>query len=591
MIEQVEITLKSKSRSFHLVTNEILSQLPKLPKTGILQLLSDMKRRLILTMVLLISIVAGAKEKGTTVAHFSQFTYTGQDDYYRENPLTDAAQFYNPILPGWYSDPAICRVGEDYWLVTSTFGYYPGVPLYHSRDLVNWQLVGNILCRPSQLAYLKGQSIDKGGIYAPTIAYNPQNQTYYMITTDVGKGHFYVTTRDPWGEWSDPVFLPQIGGIDPAFFFDDDGQAYIVHKEDTEGQPKWSNHRSIRFIRFNVETGQTYGDDIPLREEGVGLEEQLPRDEGPHLYKIRGKYYLICAEGGTSWAHSEVAYKADSVFGPYKRWPRSPMLTQRLRKAGAKYGVSCTGHADLVETPNGEWWAVFLGCRQWQDGTEQLGRETFMMPVKWSLDGYPYITQTRDSIPLMLRREGVVRKEKTTYGNFAWNDDFSSSELRPEWLSLRGPLPVGCSQKKGLHLACSSETARGTQTPAYLGRRIQHHKFTVETTLSFSPTTGDAAGILIFKNEAHQYFLCVTTDGIALRRINKRGFDILAQAPLAQSGTVNLKVVCRGLTYDFYYQPTGSDWLLLASDIDVRHVSSSVGGFTGTTIGLYAEHE
>ena len=472
-----------------------------------------------LAVVLLTSaVVAGAKEKGATVAHFSQFTYTGQDEYYQENPLTDAAQFYNPILPGWYSDPAICRVGEDYWLVTSTFGYYPGVPLYHSRDLVNWQLVGNILRRPSQLAYLRGQSIDKGGIYAPTIAYNPQNQTYYMITTDVGKGHFYVTTRDPWGEWSDPVFLPQIGGIDPAFFFDDDGQAYIVHKEDTEG--------------------------------------------------------------GTSWAHSEVAYKADSVFGPYRRWPRSPMLTQRLRKAGAKYGVSCTGHADLVKTPNGEWWAVFLGCRQWQDGTEQLGRETFMMPVKWSLDGYPYITQTRDSIPLMLRREGVVRKAETTFGNFTWHDDFSSRGLRPEWLSLRGPLPEGCGQKKGLHLACSSETARGTQTPAYLGRRIQHHKFTVETTLSFSPSVGDAAGILIFKNEAHQYFLCVTADGIALRRISKRGFDTLAQAPLALSGAVGLKAVCRGLAYDFYYQPAGSDWQLLANDVDVRHVSSSVGGFT-----------
>ncbi|MBQ8065897.1 MAG: glycoside hydrolase family 43 protein [Prevotella sp.] len=553
--------------------------------------MKDTKKLLMLAMMLMMAVAAGAKEKGATEAHFSQFIYTGQDDYYQENPLTDAAQFYNPILPGWYSDPAICRVGEDYWLVTSTFGYYPGVPLYHSRDLVNWQLVGNILRRPSQLAFLRGQSIDKGGIYAPTIAYNPQNQTYYMITTDVGKGHFYVTTRDPWGEWSDPVFLPQIGGIDPAFFFDDDGQAYIVHKEDTEGKPKWSNHRSIRFIRFDVETGQTYGDDMPLREEGVGPEEQLPRDEGPHLYKIHGKYYLICAEGGTSWAHSEVAYKSDSVFGPYKRWPRSPMLTQRLRKAGAKYGVSCTGHADLVETPNGEWWAIFLGCRQWQDGTEQLGRETFMMPVKWSLDGYPYITQTRDSIPLTLRREGVVRKAETTFGNFTWRDDFSSRELRPEWLSLRGPLPEGCYQKKGLHLACSQETARGTQTPAYLGRRIQHHKFTVETTLSFCPAAGDAAGILIFKNEAHQYFLCVTADGIALRRINKRGFDTLAQAPLASSGDIGLKAVCRGLAYDFYYQPTGSDWQLLVGDVDVRHVSSSVGGFTGTTIGLYAEHQ
>lgn len=532
------------------------------------------------------------KATETGMAKFEFFEYTGQDYYYEQVPLTGASQFYNPILPGWFSDPSICRVGDDYWLCTSTFGYYPGVPLYHSRDLVSWELVGNILNRPSQLPYLKGQSIDKGGIYAPAIRYNPSNQTYYMITTDVGKGHFYVTAKDPRGEWSDPVWLPEIGGIDPSFFFDDDGQAYIVHKEDVEGKPKWSNFRSIRFIRFDVEKGQTFGPDVPLLEEGVGPDEQLARDEGPHLYKIRGKYYLLCAEGGTGWAHSEVCYQADNVFGPYRRWPRNPMLTQRLRKAGGSYSVTCTGHVDMIDTPNGEWWAVFLGCRPWNNDTEQLGRETFMMPVKWSKDGFPYITMTRDSIPLIQERPGTVRQQQTAYGNFTWRDDFKGKELRPEWLSLRGPLPASCKQKDGLWLSPLSVSSRSMDTPAYLGRRVQHHQFTAETRLNFLPQAGEAAGMLIYKNEGHQYFLCVTTDGIALRRIHKRGYDTLAESSLtATSSPIDMKVVCRGSTYDFYYRLENADWQLLKDDVDIRYVSSAMGGYTGTTIGLYTERE
>ncbi len=547
---------------------------------------------LLLAALLSAQATVSAQTKTPTIAHFSNFEYVGNDDYYKEVPLSNPSQFYNPILPGWYSDPSICRVGGDYWLVTSTFGYYPGVPLYHSTDLVNWDFVGNILNRPSQLQYLGGQSIDKGGIYAPSISYNKSNKTYYMITTDVGKGHFFVTTKDPRGKWSDPIFLPQIDGIDPSFFFDDDGKAYIVHKEDTEGKPKWSNHRSIRIIRFDTDKNQTYGEEVAFREEGVGPEEQLARDEGPHIYKVNGKYYLLCAEGGTGLMHSEVAYQADSVFGPYRRWPRNPILTQRLNKAHPKYGVTCTGHTDLVETPNGEWWAVFLGCRPWNNGVEQLGRETFMMPVKWSKDGYPYITITRDSIPLIQQREGVMRQPNTTFGNFTWHDDFTSKTIKPEWLSLRGQLPTPCKQKKGLHLACLAETTRGTGTPAYLGRRIQHHKFEATTTLDFTPAAGDAAGLLIFKNEGHQYFLCVTDTAIQLRKVNKKGFDVIAEKATGSiAEKVVLKAVCRGNEYDFSFRIGNADWQSLAHGVSIVYVSSKVGGFTGTTIGLYAEHD
>ena len=385
-----------------------------------------MKRILFIATLAMTATIANAKAGPTDgKASFDYFSYSGNDDYYRQYPLTDKSAFFNPIIPGFHPDPALCRVGQDYWLVTSTFGYYPGVPLYHSRDLVNWTLVGNVLNRPSQLPALGGQEVGKGGIYAPNINYDPMTKTYYMLTTDVGRGHFYVSTKDPMANnWSDPVWLPAIDGIDPAFFFDDDGQAYIIYKESTEGKPKWSNHRSLRIARFDRNTGQTKGEPVKFSEEGVGPEERLARNEGPHIYKIKGKYYIIAAEGGTGNFHSEVAYRADSIFGPYTRWSRNPILTQRELKPNRSNPVTCTGHADIVQTPGGEWWAVFLGCRPGPGGVEQLGRETFMMPVSWSRDGFPYITQEKDTVPLTLRMEGAQRKAEVTFGNFTWRDDF-----------------------------------------------------------------------------------------------------------------------------------------------------------------------
>nr|WP_239063452.1 family 43 glycosylhydrolase [Bacteroides sp. 51] len=173
--------------------------------------------------------------KGNSSAVFDYFHYTREDDYYNEDPLTAANQFFNPILPGWYSDPSICSNGEDYFLVTSTLVYYPGVPIFHSKDLVNWTQVGHVLDRPSQLANFQGQGTG-GGIFAPAISYNPHNKTYYMITTNVGAGNFFVKTQDLFGSWSEPIHLPEVGGIDPSFFFDEDGRAYIVNNDGMVGK-------------------------------------------------------------------------------------------------------------------------------------------------------------------------------------------------------------------------------------------------------------------------------------------------------------------------------------------------------------------
>ena len=530
-------------------------------------------------------------------AKFNYFSYQGNDDYYKENPLTVAGDYFNPVIGGWASDPSICRVGDDYWLVTSTFGYFPGVPLYHSKDLVSWEHVGNVLSRPSQLPWLEGLSIDKGGVYAPALSYNPHNQTYYMITTCVmnggegGSKNFYVTSKNPMGEWSEPVLLPEVEGIDPSFFFDDDGKAYIVHKSDEHSPVKWSNYRALSIIEFDTQTGKTVGEPVRFKEEGVGPEERLERNEGPHIYKIDGKYYLLAAEGGTNWVHSEVCYRADSVFGPYRRWSRNPMLTQRLLKTNRNLPVTSAGHADIVQTPEGEWYAVFLGCRPWNDGEDHLGRETYLMPVKWSVDGFPYVTQCLDTVSIkrnLPSLKGVQQSGQA--GNFTWRDDFSSTTLRPEWMSLWGDVSPWCRSGDGLYLKYADINSKSGKTPACILRRMQHHKFVAETEVEPGTLDGGAAGLLMVKNEQRQMFMAVQDGKVVLYRLGKKkNNEIVASEAIGKvAGPIGLMVESKGKTYDFSYRLSGGEWRILAEDVPADHIATQRGGFTGSTIGVYA---
>lgn len=257
------------------------------------------------TAVLQLSSCGISAPEGTAL--FDDFRYEGMDNFYEENPLHGEDMAYNPLLPGWYSDPSVCSNGKgDYFLVTSTFSYYPGVPLFHSRDLLNWKQVGNVLDRPSQLVNLDRQHVS-GGIFAPAIEYNPHNGTYYMLTTNVGAGNFLVKTTDPFGEWSDPIMLPQVQGIDPSIFFDDDGRAYIVNNDDAPGgKPEYDGHRTIRIVEYDVQADRTVGERRIIVDKGARPEDEPVWIEGPHLYKIDGWYYLMCAEGGTEEGHSEV---------------------------------------------------------------------------------------------------------------------------------------------------------------------------------------------------------------------------------------------------------------------------------------------
>ena len=545
----------------------------------------------------LVCLVAACKPAPSTgVASFEGFTYEGRDAVYAAHPLPGADAAYNPILPGWYSDPSLCTNGEgDYFLVTSTFSYFPGVPIFHSRDLLNWTQVGHVLDRPSQLTGL-GRQRTSGGIYAPDIKYNPKNRTYYMITTNVGTGNFLVKTTDPFGAWSDPILLPQVQGIDPSLFFDDDGRAYIVNNDDAPGgKPEYDGHRTIRIVEYDVERDCTIGERKVIVNKGVRPEDKPIWIEGPHLYKINGKYYLMCAEGGTSDQHSEVIFRSDSPTEGYKPWSRNPILTPRHPAADRPDPVTCTGHADIIRTPEGEWWGVFLGCRPLKGGFENLGRETFLMKVRWSADGFPFFTEGDETIPLMIQRPGVTVGEHPTFGNFKVEDSFDGDCPDMAWMTLRGPADGLYALKGGaLELKCSTARATKFETPALLLRRLQHHVFTTSTRMRFAPEGTEAAGMLLYKDERHQYFLKVCLqDGIPVVMVEKTGVEtaVLGCVPLPEKwSALDLTVASDdGQTFRFQCAVDGADPFTVAQGVDASYLSTAVaGGFTGTTVGLYA---
>lgn len=281
--------------------------------------------------------------------------------------------FKNPVIPGYNPDPSICRVGDDFYLVNSTFEFFPGVPVYHSKNLVNWELKGYCLNRRSQLE-LEGCR-NSGGIYAPTIRYH--KGMFYMITTNVtDKGNFVVHTDNIDGEWSDPAWIDQ-GGIDPSLFWDEDDKCYYCSTGILDGV------RGIVAFEINPMTGEILSDKH-LISEGCGGQCA----EGPHIYIKDGMYYLMIAEGGTEYAHRETIQRSASVWGPYTPCPHNPIISHKEYK---KSEIQATGHADLVEDANGSWWLVFLGIRRFSHALlHNLGRETFLAPVTWK-DGWPVV--------------------------------------------------------------------------------------------------------------------------------------------------------------------------------------------------------
>ncbi len=545
-----------------------------------------MKQLATLSLSLMLATAAQAQ-----TAEFDYFKYAGNDA--RFNVAIDKThQYYNPILAGFYPDPSVCRVGDTYYLVNSSFTFFPGVPLSTSKDLVNWTPAGHVLDRTSQVP-LKGQRVS-GGIYAPAISYNKKNKTFYMITTNVGAGNFFVKTKDPSKGWSEPIYLPKIDGIDPSFFFDDNGKGYIVHNGPVVGGADYEGQRAIRCFEFDVKGDSIKGDFKEVLRGGTHVEKKPIWIEGPHMFKKGKFYYLMCAEGGTGAWHSEVILRSKSPMGPWEENPNNPILTQRTGlDPNRKNPVSSAGHADLVEDGKGNWWAVFLACRPYEQDMYNTGRDTYLLPVTWK-DGWPEILAKNTPISSVGEKAGLKPAEKNEFsGNFSYTDNFESFNQR--WMILRDYVPFidkENKQEKGMRFNLLPGNIYQREPISALWVRQQHGTFTAETSLNFTPRNDkDIAGLAFLQKEDYNIVLGKTMlNGklaITLTRAEKN--NALIASAFVKPGTLRLKVEGHDRYYDFYYAEEGGDWQLLVKGVDASNLSTQKsGGFLGACIGLYA---
>ncbi len=543
--------------------------------------------KLLAAIGLFVSTVASAQD-----ATFRSFSYQGNDPRF-EKTIDPTHQYFNPVLAGFQPDPSVCRAGDKFYLVNSSFSFFPGVPIYESADLVNWQQIGHVLDRESQLP-LKGQNTS-GGIFAPAISYNEKNKTFYMITTNVGAGNFFVKTKDPAKGWSDPIYLKQIDGIDPSFFFDKDGKGYIVHNAPVNGGADYDGQRAIRLFEFDVAGDSIKGGPMQIVRGGTHVSERPIWIEGPHIFR-NGKYcYLICAEGGTGEWHSEVVFRAKSPKGPWEEYGGNPILTQRegLSPDRDDY-VSSAGHADMVKDKNGQWWAVFLGCRPYDKNVlYNTGRDTYLLPVTWK-DGWPVILEKGKAISAVGDKPGLKPIEGlNNTGNFAYTDKFDGGKLSAKWMFLRNPTAFYTLSSKGVTIKAKPVNIYERESLSAIFCRQQHENFTCETQLDFSPTKDNQlAGFALLQTETHN-ITCGKTlrDGkpvVELKRTNKGNRELIASAPLTE-GTVRLKIVGHGRYYDFFYAVGDAPYQTLAVGVDAALLSThDSGGFIGACIGLYA---
>jgi alpha-N-arabinofuranosidase len=498
--------------------------------------------------------------------------------------------FHNPILPGFYPDPSVCRAGEDYYLVTSSFEYFPGLPVFHSRDLVHWRQIGHVLDRPSQLD-LDGIEPSRG-LYAPTIRYH--EGTFYVINTLVegkrkGYANFVVTASDPAGPWSEPHWIEGAPGIDPSLLFDDDGRVWYTGNRPPPGGREYEGQCEIWLQELDLDT-------MRLKGERHGIWQGALRGcewaEAPHLYKINGLYYLMIAEGGTGFEHAVTIARSGNVAGPYYGNPRNPILTHR--HLGRGYPVTGTGHADLVQTQKGEWWMVLLAMRPYGGYFYNLGRETFLTPVRWEDDRWPTVSPGLGRVP---DEHPAPDLPEQPWPSEPACDGFDGGRLAFCWNFIRTPREAfwSLTERPGfLRLRLRPERISERVNPSFAGRRQQHRDFNARTVMEFTPAgPNECAGLALLQNCDFQYRLVLTRSesGRAVVRLLKRakGEETLVAERPASPGRTYFKVEARGQDYGFYAAAEPEAWQPVAERVDGRILSTPVaGGFVGAYIGLYA---
>lgn len=486
--------------------------------------------------------------------------------------------FYkNPILRGCYPDPSICRAGDDFYIVNSSFEFYPAIPVSHSRDLVNWEQIGYCVSREKQLSIQpggEGSRQSASGIYAPSIRY--KDGTFYMVTTNMlvpeDKGNFFVFTKDPAGEWSDPIFL-DTPGIDPSFFFDDDDRDYYVG----------TANGNIYIVEIDLKTGKMLGERHIL---WGGTGGAYP--EGPHIYKKDGWYYLMISEGGTERSHMITMARSKCLTSGYEPCPRNPVLTNRslLRP------IEAVGHADLVQDQKGNWWAVCLGTRTFSyPPKHNLGRETMLLPVDWSGD-WPVFGNNGNLDEVIevnhLPVETVYEEPKQSY-----HCRFDTEKLDLCWNYFYNPVYENYHFGDGkLTLMGDVHSLRDEAVYTWLGRRQCAHDTHTSVTLSFTTVQeGEEAGLTVFMNCKHYYASGIIQEEGKRKIIFTRRIGTLENREneiIIDTDSVTFEMEADKNWYSFYYRIGNEDRVFLGRGETVYLTTEVGGSFTGNYYAMYA---
>ena len=457
--------------------------------------------------------------------------------------------------------------------MNSSFEYFPGVPLWQSRDLKNWKQIGHVLTRDSQLEL--GNCPASAGVFAPTI--REHNGRFYMITTNVcrfpmGTPNFLVSTDDIHGEWSEPVSIRHMV-IDPTLFFDDDGKAYYAGTGFDE-----NGKQGIVLFEIDVNDGS-----ILSEKKYIWYGTGGRNPEGPHLYKKDGMYYLLIAEGGTEYGHMVTCARSTCVWGPYESCPYNPVLSHRDND---KSIFQCVGHADMAEAENGKWYAVFHAVRPSAAQLHHIGRETMLAEVTWK-DGWPLINNKEEIHALMADESS----EYTVFEN-AFADTFET--VHPRWSWLRNPDMTKYHFGNGLTIEGTDITLDEPASPSWIGVRQTQMELDCITEITLKGT--GTAGLCVYHTDEHHYDLCVRaeTGGLAVF-LKRRAADLTASSQehfFPDTDSLVLMIRAEREKYTFcagkdaeHLQIIGTGSTQLLSTEAMR------GTFTGCFFGLFAEHD
>ena len=511
-----------------------------------------------------------------------------------------AQTFTNPVLPGGYPDPSICKVGDVFYMANSSFEYFPGIPIHSSKDLVNWTLIGHGLQRETQCngAVNLIDVQPNGGIYAPTLRY--YEGTFYIITTAIyfdeetkkhSGNNIIITATNPAGPWSDPVVVQGAPGIDPDLYFDEEGRLWYTgqHKPNN---PEFIDQKEIWMQELDLETFQLIGVRHFLWRgacDGVWT-------EGPHIYKNDGRYYLMIAEGGTSFNHAVMVAASDKLTGPYVSNPRNPIFTSR--QLSYENWVHSTGHGDLVKLDDGRWFMFLLGVRGDLNRKSNMGRETFVVPVSWERDMHP----RKDKIlwPVVAPKTGRIERvnpvifDGTAHTkDLTFYDDFKQDVLSRAWNFVRVPMPNTYSLDANpghLRLFTHPNTISRRKRAHFMGIKQTESDFVFTSKMHFNPSGNEsAAGIAIVQKDDTYVSFSVRkkAEGMVVEVVhkNKKIAPIKTQLLKSYKGEIRFKLVSANDTYTFSYATKGKRYKVLTTTTADLVLFN---GFTGAHIGLYA---